>query len=289
MMENKQNEPAAKSGSGRKIWLLAAVVALIVTAAAVAGLVGGGTDGKTSYLKIDTPYIKLDLPSELSEIITNDESVFGNVYTRAFHMNYGGTELPLWRVDFGDVNAGDWVGILKTDQGEIPVTMTVFAAGDEELAALGEEASRLYGECMQAYSVMLDGITSDPRFTSERTLAVGEDTDMKLTYWNVTLPDTMEVQEKNEGGNYEAVFSGEVAGEMVLMYRVCIGGEQAEALLGYYEINGTKQAVSVESFQLAMRESWSEDDYAAACRMMDTINHVIETITQSKQFSAEAE
>ena len=33
----------------------------------------------------------------------------------------------------------------------------------------------------------------------------------------------------------------------------------------------------------------SVDDKAAAYRMMDTINHVIETIMQSKQFSADAE
>ena len=39
----------------------------------------------------------------------------------------------------------------------------------------------------------------------------------------------------------------------------------------------------------AERGDWSEDDYAAAYRMMDTINHVIETIMQSKQFCTDAE
>jgi len=54
-------------------------------------------------------------------------------------------------------------------------------------------------------------------------------------------------------------------------------------------VDGVKKPVSVESFDLGERETWSEDDYAAAYQMMDTINHVIETITQSKQFSTEAE
>lgn len=37
------------------------------------------------------------------------------------------------------------------------------------------------------------------------------------------------------------------------------------------------------------RNGLSEDDYTAVCGMMDTINHVIEIIMQSDQFSAEAE
>ena len=73
------------------------------------------------------------------------------------------------------------------------------------------------------------------------------------------------------------------------LYRVCIGEEQAESFLGYYKMDGVKKPVSVESFDLNERDDWSEDDHAAAYRMMDTINHVIEVIMQSKQFSAEAE
>lgn len=36
------------------------------------------------------------------------------------------------------------------------------------------------------------------------------------------------------------------------------------------------------------RNGLSEDDYTAVCGMMDTINHVIETIVQSEQFSENA-
>jgi hypothetical protein len=76
---------------------------------------------------------------------------------------------------------------------------------------------------------------------------------------------------------------------MVLLYRIIIGDEQTGSLLGYYKVDGVKKAVCVESFTLVERESWNEDDYAAAYRMMDTINHVIETIMNSKQFATEAE
>ena len=285
MEEKEKNKRYAKKKGCKIIWLVAIIIVLLV----VAVVIGHKAEPEKPMVKINTPYIDLFLPSELESIITYDESTYGDIYTRAFYLNCAGGELPLWRFDFGDPNAGEWVGVLKTDQGDIPVCMTGFVVTSEELAALGEDGSKIYGECMQGYSEMLAGIMADPRFTSERPLAVGEDTSVKLTYWTVTLPDTMKVSESTEGGNYEAVFSAEVVGEMVRLYRVCIGENQAESLLGYYEVDGVKKPVSVGSFDLVERDSWSEDDYAAAYRMMDTINHVIDTIMQSKQFSTEAE
>lgn len=296
MMNEKQpNEKTEKKQLNSKQLVVGGIIALGVIIVLVLALLGSGknavSDKKPQIptVKINTPYIDLLIPMEVAEYITNDESTYGDVYTRAFYMNYGGSELPLWRVDFGDPYAGDWVGILQTKQGDIPVVMTVFTISDEELEALGEEGARLYGECMQGYIVMVDGIMADLRFTSERPLAVGEDTEIKLTYWNVTLPSKMKVMESSEGDNYTATFSGEVVGEMVLLYRIIIGDEQTGSLLGYYKVDGMKKAVCVESFTLVERESWNEDDYAAAYRMMDTINHVIETIMSSKQFTTEAE
>lgn len=290
MTEHKQKEQITKKGKpGKWAWLIGVIVVMVVIAVIVGGLQVSKQENASHYAKINTPYIDLLVPEELKDVITSDESTYGSVYTRAFYMHYGEIELPLWRIDFGDANMGDWVGMLKTDNGDTPVVMTAFAASEEELAALDEEGYKLFNDCMQAYSVMLDGIIADPRFSPDRPLAVGEDTSVKLTYWTVTLPDTMKVSESTEGGNYEAVFSAEVVGEMVRLYRVCIGENQAESLLGYYEVDGVKKPVSVGNFDLVERDSWSEDDYAAAYRMMDTINHVIDTIMQSKQFSTEAE
>lgn len=284
MMKDKQNNKKGKIGRKTVFVLAGAVVALAAIVVVVVCLAGGQTEKGKPTLKINTPYIDLVLPLELESLVTSDESTYGGIYTRAFYMNYNGEEQPLWRVDFGDPKAGDWIGILKTEGGDIPVAMTGFVIGNEELAALGEEGSRLYGECMQGYSVMLDGIMADPRFTTERPLAVGEDTEIKMAYWTVTLPEKMKVQENSKNGNYEAVFSGEVVGEMVMLYRVWIGGEQTSSQLGYFEIDGVKKPISIESFALAERESWGEDDYATAYRMMDTINDVIEQITSSKNY-----
>ena len=296
MMNEKQtNDKTARKMLKSKRFVAAGIIVLCVIIVFVLALLGGGKNtvsGKGPQIptvKINTPYIDLLIPMEVAEYITNDESTYGDVYTHAFYMNYGGNELPLWRVDFGDPYAGDWVGILQTEQGDIPIVMTGFAISDEELEALGEEGARLYGECMQGYIVMVEGIMSDPRFTAERPLEIGEDTGMELAYWKVTLPDKMKVQENSESSNYTATFSGEVAGEMVLLYRITIGDTQTGSFLGYFKVDGVKKAVSVESFDLVERDSWNEDNYAAAYRMMDTINDVIDTIMQSKNFSTEAE
>lgn len=291
-MEKPQTERAiVEKKFGKKTLVVGGIIALFVIAAIAVIAVGltGSWKKELPCAKIETPYIDLVLPLELESFITNDEATYGTVYTRAFYMNYGGKVLPLWRIDFGDANAGDWIGMLKTDQGDIPVVSTGFTISDEDLAALAEEGAELYGQCMQGYAVMLDGIMADPRFTSERPLAVGEDTKLSMTYWDVALPDTMVVQENSNGGNYEATFFGEVVGEAVPLYRVRIGEEQAKSFLGYFEVGGAKMPVSVESLEISERDSWSEDDYAAAYRMMDTINDVIEAIMQSKQFSVEAE
>lgn len=282
-MTNK-NEKRSQGKLGKKIWIAAVVVLLAAVAIAVR-LTGGKAEPENELCKINTPYIDLRLPQEMEAFITTDESTYGDVYTRGFYMNYGGDEYPLWRLDFGDPYAGDWVGVLKTDKGDVAVTTTGFAISAEELAALGEEGSALYGECMQAYGVMLEGIVSDSRFTEERPLAVGEDREVKLTYWTVMLPDTMTVSENTESGSYEAMFYGKIAGETVKLYRVCIGEEQAESFLGYFEVGGMKQTVTVGSYELAGYDDWADDDYAAAYSMMDTINDVIQQIMSSEQFS----
>ena len=288
-MEEIQQDNKETKKLGKKVYLIVGIVALVVLVMVIGGIAITKNEQKIPTVKISTPYIDLLIPEKVAAYITDDESTYGAVYTCAFYMNYGGEQVPLWRLDFGDANAGDWVGMLKTDSGDIPVVMTGFLVTDDQFAALGEDGSQLYSECMQGYSVMLNGIMSDPRFNAERPLAVGEDTSVQLTYWKLTLPDTMYVTENNADGNYEAVFSGEVKGEMVSLYRVCIGENQARSLLGYYNVDGVKMHVSVESFDLGERVTWSEDDYAAAYKMTDTINYVIEEIMQSKQFTTDAE
>lgn len=291
-MEEKQpQKKTANKILNKKTYIIGGIIALVVIAAVVIVLVVGKLGAKPDQgiptKKINTPYVDLLIPLDKAEYISSDESTDGGLYTCTFHMNYEGNSVPLWQVEFGDPDSADWIGILKTDQGDIPVAMTGYTISERDLEALGEQGAQLYGECMQGYIVMLDGIMADSRFTAERPVVVGENTEMKLTYWTITLPSKIQVHESNEGGIYTAVFSGEVVGEMVLLYQITVGGEQSESLLGYFDVDGTKKAVCVESFTLVRRESWNEEDYATAYRMMDTINGVINTIVSSEQFSIE--
>ena len=285
MKEKQHNKKAGKGGKGKFAVFAGAIIALVAVVVTIVCFAGEKTEQEPPRWKIKTHYVDLHLPLEMEGIITSEESTYGTVYTYAFYMNYNGQEIPLWRVDFGDANSVDWIGRLVTDAGDIPVAMTGFVASNEDLTALGEEGAQLYGDCMQGYIVMLEGLMADPRFTTERPVVVGENTEMKLMYWSVTLPSKMTVQENNRNGNYEAVFSGEVVGEMVLLYRICIGEQQTGSLIGYFEIDGQKKPVSAESYALTERESWNTDDYETAYRMMATINDVIQQIMSSKNYS----
>jgi len=216
----------------------------------------------------------------------HEQSVYGAATTEAFYMKVGDAEeVPLFRIDVGDENLGEWLGLLKTENGDIPVTYTVFTVSDEQLTALGEEASNTYGELMNGFSTLLEGIFSDSRFTTEKPLAVGEDREVQMTYWTVKLPGKVSCSETAENGNYQAIFFGDIQGESVALYTVRIGEIKAESELGLFSVEGTDKPVTIESYDLGERASWSDDDYSAAYRMMDTINHVIETIMSSEQFS----
>lgn len=240
---------------------------------------------EASYMLIETPHINLRLPKENVENIVHEHETRGMVNTEVFYMVSGEEQVPLYRFDFGDAEAGDWLGVLKTEDGDVPVTYTVFVVADEELAALGENMDQIYVSLMNGFNIILDGIMSDSRFTPEKPIVVGEEQLSALTYWSVELPANMSWTESTENGSYEAVFYGEVHGGRVALYTVRIGGEAAQTVLGQYKLDGVNQTVSVESFELSENPNWSEDDYSAAYRMMDTINDVIQVITASEAFS----
>ena len=80
-----------------------------------------------------------------------------------------------------------------------------------------------------------------------------------------------------------------VVGKSELLETIHIGDNKADTELGLFEVEGIKKSISVGSFDLSEKANWTEDDYSAAYRMMDTINHVIEVIMSSPQFSLPVE
>lgn len=286
----------------KKQTLVALIIVFVVIAGLIAAFVGRGGNPLVSSpttppmtaaptedpnsTTVDIAYdFTLQFPKEYADALVHEQEVHGARTTEVFSMRNGEKDISLFRIDFGDESAGDWFGMLNIDGKNIPVTHTVFALANEELEALDEQTQKQYIEMMNSFTNVLNTISADPRFTAEKPLAIGADTEVKTTYWTLTLPSNMSVSESNTDGTYEALFLGEVVGERTALYQVRIGENKAETELGLYEIDGVKKPISVGSFELTEKINWTEDDYSAAYRMMDTINHVIEIIMNSPQFS----
>ena len=95
-MEEKDKQPTVTKVG--KISCLVGIIIVCLTAVVIAVHKIGS---EKSFVKINTPYIELRLPSALESVITYDESTCDDVYTCVFSLNYAGEELPLWRFDFG--------------------------------------------------------------------------------------------------------------------------------------------------------------------------------------------
>ena len=271
------------------IWSLGFAMLMTMSGCTKGGFVGNkkNTDEMILYFSEpdNIPMLKLQFPEELSEYVIREQSTYGLSTTEAFYIKNSGDDIPMFRIDVGDEKLGDWLGVFKTDKGEIPVTYTVFTVSEDDIASLGENGRELYDELMRSFNILLETVFNDPRFSFDKQIDVGESHGVAMTYWTIELPDKMLFSENTSNGNYEAVFYTVLNGENVKLYTVCIGEEMAETQLGYFEIAGVKKPISVGSFDLSENYAWTEDDYAVAYRMMDTINDVIEVIMSSKQFS----
>lgn len=274
----------------KRFWIIILAVLIVAVAAAVICSQWLGKDGqddpKKGYEIIQSQYVDWSIPSECMTFLKYENEVNGNVVSDMFNMQVGAEEVPIFRFDFGDENAGDWLGLLTVDGVKIPVVYTVFVTSDEELSALGDSAADRYYMLMDVFNELVQDLNENTAFTSERLLDVGEDREIEMTYWDVTLPGKVTVQEINEDGDYEAIFSGEVVGEMVLLYHVTIGNEQSGTFQGYFELDGVKKAVYAEAYELGERATWTENDYETAYCMMDTINEVLAQIRSNKHYSA---
>lgn len=228
--------------------------------------------------------IRLAPPMENPEAYVHEQLVTEAGTSEKYYLVQGNEKKLLYSIDFGTEKEGNWLGMIELDTGDTPISYTIYAISDEEMAMLTEEERANYSMLMSGMGTVLDSIMADSRFSEEKVLPVGEEKEAQLTYWSFTLPGNMSWTETEEDGSYQAVFYGSVGGEQVALYTVHLGEPEAQTVLGRYNANGTEQVVSVESFDLTQHDGWTEDDYSTAYRMMDTINLVIETIMAGEQF-----
>lgn len=282
----KRNE---KSVLQKRAWIivLAAFVAVAATVIICVSLPGEGNDArdKESYEMIQSKYMNWAIPSECMPFLKYEKEETQNTVADMFYMLVGTAEVPVFRFDFGDKDAGDWLGVLTIGEEEIPVVYTVFMVSDEELAALGEGADETYYMLMDVFNEMVQDLSASDNFSADKPIRIsGNKQEAVLTYWTVELPTEMTWRESNENGAYQAVFYGDIQGEMVALYQVSIGEATAEGQLGLYRIDGEDKIISVYCYDVLDRADITEEDNAMLYLLMDTVNDVIEQITSSKNY-----
>ena len=226
--------------------------------------------------------ISLEIPSEYAQIVVHNQKKHFSPVSEVFSMQVGEEEIPLYRIDFGNESFGEWLGVIQTEEGDIPVTFMVYPLSAEELEVLDEETVLTYYGAMENLNLVLDAICMDPRFVQEIPDGIGEYRELELEHWMLDLPSKVSCVESNENGVYSASFFGRICGEDVPLYTVNIGDE--DDAIGVYNLNGEERPLSVDVYEVGKNAFWSEEDYEAAYRMLDTINDVMDVILSSEDY-----
>lgn len=242
-------------------------------------------NNRKSFEIIESKYVDWAVPSDCMEFLKHENEINDSVVADMFYMQAGSAEVPIFRFDFGDENAGDWLGQLTIGEERIPVVYTVFMVSDEDLAAL-DDAEEIYYKLMDVFTEMVKDLSENKNFSTDKPIKIsGNEQVAELTYWTVTLPAEMSWQETNENGTYQVVFYGSIQGKEIVLYQVTIGDEATGDQLGLYNIDGENKIVSIICHDVLDRPDWSNDDNAVAYHMMDTINRVIDQILSSESYS----
>lgn len=243
------------------------------------------TQLQQELVTIQTQYLSLSYPETYADVLLHQEVTADAVTMEIFSMKADNRTLELFRIFFGDETVGSIAGYLSVDGQEIPVTYTICQYNDEEFT--DEETRAQYYETMNCLNDIMGTLEADDCFQTEKKEHPVENTETVLTYWTVTLPETMEYEEFEENGLYKVACYGNVAGERIALYTIYIGDPGAETVLGTYDVNGEAKKLSVESYEIIPAESWTDEEQASAYAMMATVNDVIQTIMSSENFSEE--
>lgn len=242
-----------------------------------------GTEGTASTVPVKTAYGELAFPEELYGNMRHAETTEGQVATEVFYMVSETGEKEVFRIHYADSQAGTPLGYLKTEDGEISVSHSICEYADESFA---DEAEReLYYRMMDAFSVILNSIFEDSRFSESRPLASVEEQEVELRYWTVMLPGNVYYEEAVDGDNYRVDFYGKIGDERIELYTIGLGDLQGESVLGQYTVDGVPKPVVVQTGDMRAYELRPEEDQAIIYNMMASINGIIQTIAADENFS----
>ena len=234
-------------------------------------------------VSIETVYGPLKFPKELYDKLRHMEVTEGQIAVEVFYMICTQGEREAFRIYYADPGSNTCFGYLQTDSGEIPVSYRLCEYEDTEFE--NEEDRKLYYDMMSAFSVVMNSIHEDPRFSETRSVASVGNREVQLRYWTLTLPENIQCTETEENGEYLAVFYGEVSGDRIKLYTIGLGDMEAESVLGWYTADGVQKQVKVQTHSPDAYENWSEENQIVIYEMMNSLNSVIQIIVSDANFS----
>lgn len=237
---------------------------------------------ETGSVSVETAYGELKFPEEDIAQLRHREVSEDGVAMEIFSMLYKDTEMELFRIYYGDAGEANVIGTLKTENGDIPVAVTVCEYTEEDFA--DADIQEQYNVMMEGLETVIKSIWEDSRFMGPQDVDVKE-VEKQLKLWNVQLPENMEWEEIIGETSYQVVFYGNANGERRKFYAVAIGEPALETVLGSYQYEGTARVVSVESYDLPDPDGWAENAIAEMYLTMGSINDVIQAIMESEDFT----
>lgn len=237
---------------------------------------------ESGSLSVETAYGDLKFPEETGAQLQHREVSEDGVVMEIFSMLYKETEMELFRIYYGDAGEANIIGMLKTENGDIPVAVTVCEYAEEDFA--DADTQEQYNVMMEGLESVIKSIWDDSRFMEPQDVVVKE-VEKQLKLWNVQLPENMEWEETTGENSYQVVFYGNANGERRKYYAVAIGEPTLETVLGSYQYEDTALVVSVESYDLPDPDGWPENAIAEMYMTMGSINDVIQAIMESEDFT----
>lgn len=270
---------------GRRLICVCMSVMLVLTLAACGSKVPlqAPTEITPSTVSIETAYGALEFPEELYPDLRHVEVVEGSVAMEIFYMLYAGGEREVYRIYYADPQSGTLAGYLQTDDGDISVSFSLCEYTDEIFPK--DEERQLYYSMMDAFSVIMNSIVADERFSETRHQEAAATRDVALRYWTVTLPENILYTESEESGNYRVDFYAELSGERVELYMIGLGDLEGDTTLGMYTVGDTQRPVVIKTYDQSAYDDWPQEGKIALHQMMDTLNDVIQAITENENFA----
>lgn len=290
MNDNFEQAQDQSKPEKKKLPVLVWVLCGALLAAGVGAMVLFGSRGitqkndpgeKIRMADIETAYGTLHFPEAYMPFLHHEE-VREESAVEIFSMVCEDGKWELFRIFFGDAEAGSPVGYLHTDAGVIPVSVMVAEDGAELFP--DEESRTRYMEMRQYVNTVLDSITADERF-SVSGLSEEEKVERELTYWTLSLPEGMECEESHGADAYQVDFYGTVGGESVKLYTIRLDDSTQSPSIGVYFVDGAAKQIHIETEDPGTFDGLPEDARQRISIYMDTINDVIGVITRSENYS----